>query len=266
MCKADGACAGNRGYANDTDCARNVGIMSNLQLALREWQGVLVPLIFWAICTVLTSVSGPFGTHEVLGFWPRVIYWSGICALSVGFSLVAIRLQLNQPIVKRLLVWGGFAVFLSSVIHFINAMVFLGWAGWRDHIYLLAIVLGVVALVFVTIWLFDTDRPAPLPKDELAEFLTRLPIEKRGPLVRLEAQDHYLKVVTEAGESLILLRFGDALRAVAGQEGAQVHRSHWVARTGIMQSKRLKGRDILLTRDGFEVPVSRSYKNHLKDL
>ena len=44
-------------------------------------------------------------------------------------------------------------------------------------------------------------------------------------------EDHYVRVFTDAGESLILLRLSDAMAEVRDVPGLQIHRSHWVAAT-----------------------------------
>ncbi len=101
------------------------------------------------------------------------------------------------------------------------------------------------------------EETAPAPD---ADFQQRLPYEKRGALVRLEAQDHYLKVVTQAGEALILQRLSDALTELSGFDGLRVHRSHWIARDQVQKVSRREGKVILTLTDGAEVPVSRTYR------
>ena len=45
----------------------------------------------------------------------------------------------------------------------------------------------------------------------------------------LSMQDHFVRVTTDRGSAMVLIRFSDAVRELAGHSGAQVHRSHWVA-------------------------------------
>lgn len=77
--------------------------------------------------------------------------------------------------------------------------------------------------------------------------------------MRIEAQDHYLNVVTQKGSALILMRMGDAMAELKGR-GLQVHRSHWVSEGHVTAHRRDKGRDVLVMTDDAEVPVSRSFR------
>jgi len=45
----------------------------------------------------------------------------------------------------------------------------------------------------------------------------------------LTAEDHYLRVITDKGSALILMKFEDALAALNGYPGIQTHRSWWLA-------------------------------------
>lgn len=87
--------------------------------------------------------------------------------------------------------------------------------------------------------------------------MERVRADRRGALLALEAQGHYLRVYTDAGSDLILYRFSDAVLDVAGDDGAQVHRSWWVASRAIGVHRH---RDHLQLVNGIEVPVSRSFR------
>ncbi|MCB1420416.1 MAG: LytTR family transcriptional regulator [Notoacmeibacter sp.] len=106
----------------------------------------------------------------------------------------------------------------------------------------------------------DADRTSMASAPPRPAILDRLPADKRGALIRLEVQDHYVLVVTTKGRELLLMRLGDAMREAAPVEGLQVHRSHWVARDGVADVIRepgKNGRTVLRTNDGADVPVSR---------
>ncbi|WP_439534217.1 LytTR family DNA-binding domain-containing protein [Polymorphobacter sp.] len=90
------------------------------------------------------------------------------------------------------------------------------------------------------------------------EFATRL---KRpvGPLCMLKAEQHYLRVVGDHGEDLILYRISDAVREVSAHvDGLQVHRSFWVAQRAVSHSERDARGLALRLHNGILVPVSRS--------
>jgi DNA-binding LytR/AlgR family response regulator len=108
---------------------------------------------------------------------------------------------------------------------------------------------------------------AAAPEDDPPRFLERLPARLRAAtILAVEAQDHYLQVHTNAGRELILMRLSDAVAELEGLEGAQVHRSWWVARAAVAEARREERRAILTLKDGSEVPVSRAYVVALKEM
>ena len=88
---------------------------------------------------------------------------------------------------------------------------------------------------------------------------------RRGALIRMSVHDHYVEVVTTGGRSLVLMRLRDAIGETAPAPGLRVHRSHWVAFGGVTGCRRADGRALLKTRDGFAVPISRSYMKAARD-
>ena len=80
-----------------------------------------------------------------------------------------------------------------------------------------------------------------------------------GAIHHLAAEDHYTRITTTRGSSLVLLRFSDALQAVAPTPGSQVHRSHWVSFDAIDKVERRGDGARLILSDGAYVPVSRSH-------
>lgn len=229
-----------------------------MQLTLREMRRFRVPLLIWATLSVVAAVVGPFGTLNALGLGGRFLYWGAIVGCSVGLgigaSLLANRFSRRGAIVT----WSGFVLLFSIVVHAINSAIFHEMSGWENWLYLFAIVGLVTTAVQLLIW---GIKPTPEAEGEVQDtFLLRLPIEARGALVRIEAQDHYLNVVTAQGNALILMRLSDAISEVSGR-GIQVHRSHWIALDAVTRHRRDKGRDVLEMSDGAGVPVSRSFRD-----
>jgi DNA-binding LytR/AlgR family response regulator len=98
------------------------------------------------------------------------------------------------------------------------------------------------------------------------KFLDRLPPRLFGAtIIAVEAQDHYLKVHTSRGADMILMRLSDALGELDGIEGAQVHRSWWVARNSLLGAQRGNGKATLTLTGDLKVPVSRSYARALRE-
>lgn len=95
-------------------------------------------------------------------------------------------------------------------------------------------------------------------------FFARLPPHIGDDLVHLRMRDHYIEVTTAAGRDLVLMRFADALAALSGARGGQVHRSHWVAWGHVATLTRRQGRLTIRLDSGVEVPVSRRYAKAVK--
>lgn len=231
-----------------------------MQLAHREISGLRMRALVWALLTALATVAGPFGTMEAMGPLPRALYWGAVVGVSILANSLTRRLVTGRNRLGMAMVWTGFVLLLSTGFHLINTLVFEGWGGLVDWAYLTGTVGMVTVAVHLVVWIVHMRNPPeahPPGADET--FQRRLPYELRAPLVRIEAQDHYLNVVSTKGSTLILMRLGDAIAELSAQ-GIRVHRSHWVALGGVDRPRRVKGRDVLVMSDGVEVPVSRSYR------
>lgn len=103
---------------------------------------------------------------------------------------------------------------------------------------------------------------APIIGDALSE---RLPGSLGTEILCLRVEDHYVRVYTRRGDTLILTRFGDAILAVSSIPGIRVHRSWWVA-TAAVESLRRTGRTAELRLcNGVTVPVSQPYLAQAND-
>jgi DNA-binding LytR/AlgR family response regulator len=97
-------------------------------------------------------------------------------------------------------------------------------------------------------------------------FLERLPAKLRGAAIyAVSAEDHYLRLHTSKGADLILMRLADAITELEGLEGAQTHRSWWVAREAVEGARRDGDRVTLMLKGGVEAPVSRPNVKPLRD-
>lgn len=106
---------------------------------------------------------------------------------------------------------------------------------------------------------------AAAPGAAPARFLDRLPPKLRGArLIAVEAEDHYLRLHTDRGSDLILMRLSDAVAELEGLEGAQVHRSWWAAKGAVREVTRGDGRAVLTLEGGLKVPVSRVHARRLR--
>lgn len=79
----------------------------------------------------------------------------------------------------------------------------------------------------------------------------------------LSAEQHYVRILTNTGDDLILYRFSDAVRDMSqsNEEGLQVHRSHWVHINAIASITNHNRSYLIHLKNGDEIPVARSSKN-----
>lgn len=225
-----------------------------------------------AAAAVFLAVSGAFGMGQTpLGV--RLAYWAGM--LSIGTVWGGLVLRLVFPVRGA-----GSNLWLRTVLYALVIAGPLTGLVWVVNARLLhaPVPLRALASLFVSVALVtlvitavnvlaarrraDAEAPSPAPP----RFLERLPVKLRGAEIwAVESEDHYLRLHTSKGQDLILLRLADAVAELEGIEGAQVHRSWWVARGAIADARRGDGRATLTLKDGSEVPVSRTYARQLRE-
>jgi DNA-binding LytR/AlgR family response regulator len=165
------------------------------------------------------------------------------------------------------------AVPLTLIVAAARTLVFgLGAPGPRAWAIMFGLVFMISAVLTAIAYAMDhaakpAPAAAPAEPDPAALFAERLPLPLRGlGIVALEAEDHYLRVHLEGGQSaLILMRLTDAVAELAAMPGARTHRSWWVAKAAVRRIAKSDGRAMLTLADGIEAPVSRSYYKTLSD-
>lgn len=243
---------------------------------LREWWHHLRQPIALALMlgvAIVLSLMGPFGTDSSLRPVPRLAFWSAITTSTYAVGcFVAIGLRAVWPATRPL----GLRIALTGVLTglAVTATVLLiNWAalGQRpDGPGLPATVFGIavtVSIMFDLLRLQHDPSPAPAIATQATgpAILDRLPVAQRGTLLALSAEDHYVRVRTDCGDALCLMRLSDAMRETGGVPGLQVHRSHWVARQAIAATHRSGDKAVIRLTDGTELPVSRRYVPTLKE-
>jgi hypothetical protein len=216
------------------------------------------------------SILGPYDTHD-LGLRWVWFYWTGLMA--VGWAAGALAGAVFERWTPPWPLWTiYFAVSIIVSIPVTAAVVTIqGLVGP-------AMPLSAIPVVFLLVWVISAAVTAiswlrrPQKEAETAApaigraLLDKLPHKlRRAPLIALVSEDHYLRVYTEAGEAMILMRLGDALAAVETLDGAQTHRSWWVAREAVDKVSRGDGRAVLTLTNGVEAPVSRTYSKALRE-
>ncbi len=226
-----------------------------------------------AVAGVFLALVGALGTGAApwlsrLVFWIALLQVGTLCASLVG-AIASRRPRIGESVALRwivmtlavaapmaLLSWG-----LARVVFAWGAPVGIAFFAWAS-----LLVTGAMTALMMAIGTpgrATQGPPAPAWEVKLRE---RLPPPFRGAeIYAVSAEDHYLRVHTSAGGTLILMRLADALAELEGIEGAQVHRSWWVGRAAILAVKR-DGRKLTLKLKGeVEAPVSRPNVKAIQD-
>lgn len=96
-----------------------------------------------------------------------------------------------------------------------------------------------------------------------ATLRARLPPHLDAQIIALKAEDHYVRVYTEKGDTLVHYRFRDAVQDLRGVDGLQVHRSYWVRRSAITRRSVKANNHMLQVGKDLSIPISRSFQRVL---
>jgi hypothetical protein len=219
---------------------------------------------------VFLALVDAFGTGAPLAL--RLAYWIGVMLLAGLWSelcmwMVRRFVGEDRPWPVRYIVTVaaiGFPVTL--LVWAVTGWVFLGHAYGLRHLPGMVWQVMLITAVLVAIAMAIDRRVATTAAGESPpRFLDRLPPRLRGAAIHaVQAEDHYLRIHTDRGSDLILMRLSDAVAELEGLEGARTHRSWWVARDAVRDVKRGDGRATLTLEGGLAVPVSRRHARALR--
>lgn len=219
---------------------------------------------------IVAALVGPFGSFEA-PFGLRLIYWLAMSYAGyflyfpamVAARTLAPKLELPEPAL-----WAAACLIATVPMTAVTWIANFVWhsPSWPTLEQALAqysnvLILG--ALVCALFWFVQQRRAAPGVMTEPGEaapprLLERLPPHLRSAPIALEMEDHYVRVHTPHGSTLLLMRLRDAVAELDGLPGALVHRSWWVAQ-GAVQGVRREGRNVRLQlTGGIEAPVARA--------
>jgi hypothetical protein len=242
-------------------------------LSTRPWlRRFAADVALWVAIGIVMAILGPFGSSERT-LPERLLYWQ-ICMVGGGFIGVAID-ELVRRRVRNF--WARVAAVSVAMTPFVTVLVgltnhFLApmrltWANVAEPTFQVFVVCFAVMCLRQLAWaepVVVVAAPEPA-EDPLAAFRRRLSAKRReAALIAVEAEDHYLRVHTDAGDELITARFGDALAELAAARGFRTHRSWWVAADAIDDVKWLRGRGEARLKCGLVIPISRSNAGPLK--
>lgn len=244
-------------------------------ISTRQIRDILATIGIILAVGTLMAILGPYGSHAlgVPGVW---FYWTGLMALGwisgkVFTALVERVYPDLQPFLHSLLLATQVALPVSTAVIVLQAV--MGPAFRLAQLPMVFFMVWVVSAAVTLVSVFmdrarEDGASGASPKEAAAarSLTDKLPPRLRKVrLLALQAEDHYLRVHTEAGDALILMRLGDAIAAVDRLDGARTHRSWWVARDAVAGVSRGDGRATLTLSTGVEAPVSRTYSPKLRE-
>lgn len=228
-----------------------------------------------AAALVLT-VTGAFDTGGE-PFHERLIYWLIVMAIGSLWGQLCERWLArwadldDRPLLHIFALTGIVAGPMCLFVWAVTGLFFYGKLFPVAELALLAVpVVTVTAAVCALVVFLGRATPiqtrASADAAMTARFVERLPLRLRGGrLLAVQAEDHYLRVHTDQGSDLILMRLSDALGELEGLEGAQTHRSWWVAKDAVRGASRGDGRATLTLAGGLTAPVSRRFARALRE-
>lgn len=232
-----------------------------------------IEIFFILLIGLVLGLFGPFGTFEIAAL-PRVLLWMSFVLTGYAFfrpTIVAAQ-WLSDALRIAPIIATGLALVIAAVpVTALIALMFSGFDLERartesnlGELYFQVWLIGFLINALIGLLFRDAALPQSIAAAPLAPTQTapdaglydRLP-PGFGPLLALKSEDHYVRVIGETREALILLRLRDAIILLPGADGLQVHRSWWVARAAVAGSVR-DGRTLRLTlSNGSQVPVAR---------
>ena len=243
----------------------NLGILHSTLRELRLYLTTLHRLGGAAIVGVIAGLSGPFQTFESLTIGARVAYWVWVAvstfALGSFGRLLVQNISPKSQLVSLIASSGLNAVLIVGYIFLINSVVAPS-VGIPDHALLsfAAITAVIVVMITVGIDLFSRTDADQLASVSGPILVSKLPVSKRGEIISLTSEDHYVRIDTDKGSETLLFRLSDAIEMCATISGIRVHRSHWVAKSHVVDYAKDKDRWFLVLSNGQSVPISRKYR------
>jgi hypothetical protein len=216
---------------------------------------------------------GPYRTGEApqllrTAYWLMAVVGSGLVGILADRL---IRARLRGLWLRIAVVSFAITPFVTLYIYALNAVMLdlprrwwlLPQLAWQVLVVML-LLMTLRALLWRRVVETRTIVMPPLPQAE-REFRLRLSAKRRtARLIAIEAEDHYVRVHTEAGSELVPMRFSEAVEELAQAYGYRLHRSWWVAAEAIDAIRWTRGGGEARLTGGLQVPVSRTYAGSLK--
>ena len=227
-------------------------------------------LIGFYMAAVGAFDSGGMQPTVRYAYWQMAMLGGGVIAAVIEPWLERVPLLARRPPLRAAVQALAMTPPITLYIALLSALMFQHPFHWIQLRYAAPSVLTVDIAVVILAWLIRRAyrKPAPAPVSDKAPppaIRDRLPPRlARAELHAVQAEDHYLRIHTSAGQELILMTLADALAALADSDGLRVHRSWWVARHAVEHARWRRGRGELELAGGGVAPVSNRYAAEVK--
>lgn len=230
----------------------------------RHLPGARSLVIASGLAVAFATIAGPFHTGQ-LSLAQRCLFWT----LSIGAVALAWRcwfaLTVKAPTGwVRATILGGLLMTAAMPLVVMVGLAAVGrrvgpnwWAIWPQS-------LGIALVIAIAIYIFAYRRPAMDERPRQGR-LWRHGVTDNRELLRVEAEDHYLRLVLADGRSLLVHdRFASLTGELDMLDGCVVRRGRWVAAANVAAIERDGRRLIVRTRDGEVVPVSAAGRDAMR--
>jgi hypothetical protein len=240
---------------------------------LRRWRRPALDLLLLVGLGLVMAALGPYRTLDVpdvvrTAYWLAAVICAGLFGILVDSALGArIRGFWLRIVTVSVLMTLPVTPFIYALNYYMLGLPHRPWLlpQLARQVFVVSLLLMALrALAWRRLVETRTIVVPPLPEAERA-FRLRLTARRRAArLIALEAEDHYVRVHTDAGSELVSMRFSEAVEELALAHGYRLHRSWWVFADAIEAVRWNRGTGEARLAGGLTAPVSRSCAAALK--
>lgn len=252
----------------------------DVQQLLRGYILSLPCIGFSLFSGAFVALATPGGLLEGQPFWLRLIVNLGNILLFLGFSYAVLPVLFRDAFARgwpllwvQIASYMGLSVLVAANFALLDGAPLWSWTMALHFVTVLMITATSVIVGLLMFWVVALPKagidvtPAQLwyfrPVSD-CKLQPHLSYDTRGAVMRLTAENQYVRVETETGEELLRMTLAEATELVPTDSGLRVHRSHWVAKSEMLALRFEGGNPKLRLRNGSQVPVSRNMVDTLR--
>lgn len=227
----------------------------------RELRLILSLPIIALVTALLATISGAFQTGQI-PLLERLAFWLGMMACSTIWWLVwfVARVETRRDWWPAAMI--GMPLYVALLpfqLWFCLRMIGVRQEFGLTTAWLNALGVG-VAISIGLVW-----RYWPFARAAVSPAILRRHGIEAGDVLAVSAEDHYCRIHLAAkSERLIHARFSDVVAELAHVDGAQIHRSAWIAAAGVCGARRAGRSWELILPSGKPLRVSATYRELAK--